>query len=214
MPPPKTAIYKPVPPPKPKSYPRGGSGSANSHQSSINEGNYMNSGPPPVPAANNGGGGEYHHYQSSRVAAGSDAAGNSGHHHQQHYSSTNGNNRASYEDADSGQGSSLDREYNYDARYANGGKQPTSLQQPSANNNHSHGQYYYNLPHTGQQQQQQQQPQSMQLVGESPRKPDGLDLSNREYRGSAFELYKKPMGGGGGGGPHQQPTYLSMSGMR
>ncbi len=30
--------------------------------------------------------------------------------------------------------------------------------------------------------------------GPSPRRGgDGLDLSNREYRGSAFELYKKPM---------------------
>lgn len=103
---------------------------------------------------------------------------------------------------DSGQGSSLDRDFNngvghYD-RYAKTPKQ----QQPSHQHqqqqqqqqhmvNHSRGQYYYNLPHGGEGQQQQQHGGA---AGPAPRKNvgDGLDLSNREYRGSAFELYKKP----------------------
>merc|ERR1712156_1129170 len=68
------------------------------------------------------------------------------------------------DDVDSGQGSSLDRDYGL---YNNYSKQD---------------QYYYNLP------------QHQQNNGSPPRRSDGLDLTNnREYRGSAFELYKKPL---------------------
>jgi len=67
---------------------------------------------------------------------------------------------------------------------------------PPPATNHSRGQYYYNMPPQNQNHvdpsivpQQQQQVAN----GTSPRRGgDGLDLSNREYRGSAFELYKKP----------------------
>ncbi len=151
VPPPKTAVYKPVPPPKPKSFPRTQSQPATSAKTQHinNEGNYMNSG-------NN-----YSHYN-----------GNSNYRASNNYHDDGDSNGG----FDSGQGSSLDREYN-DHRYAN----PPQQQQV---NNNSRGQYYYNLP----QRQQQQQQHS------SPRKSgDGLDLSNREYRGSAFELYKKPV---------------------
>ena len=81
-------------------------------------------------------------------------------------------NRYNTDDVDSGQGSSLDRDYGlYNNNYAK---------------NNSKDQYYYNLPHNQQQQQQN---------GGSPRRENaGLDLTNnREYRGSAFELYKKPL---------------------
>ena len=81
-------------------------------------------------------------------------------------------NRYSTDDVDSGQGSSLDRDYGlYNNNYAK---------------NNSKDQYYYNLPHNNQN-------------GSSPSRrenaqPTGLDLTNnREYRGSAFELYKKPL---------------------
>ena len=75
------------------------------------------------------------------------------------------------------QGSSLDRDYSSYNRY-NGPPPPRS----------QGGQYYYNLPST-------REEGGGQQGGVSPRRRapgDTLDLSNREYRGSAFELYKKP----------------------
>ncbi len=91
---------------------------------------------------------------------------------------------------DSGQGSSLDRDYasynGHHHRYSNGGPPPqTNGRQQAANG----GQFYYNLPTTG--------GRGDDGGGISPRRRapgDTLDLSNREYRGSAFELYKKPGG--------------------
>jgi hypothetical protein len=91
---------------------------------------------------------------------------------------------------DSGQGSSLDRDYasynGHHHRYSNGGPPPQANngRQQAANG----GQFYYNLPTTG---------RGDDGGGISPRRRapgDTLDLSNREYRGSAFELYKKPGG--------------------
>jgi len=138
------------------------------------------------------------HYQSSHHQ----------HHHGQ-YATSNGYQSSStpsqnghsghrgYDDhTDSGQGSSLDR-----GDYDRGGYGKPSIghhhQQrgppPPPQNGHQQ-QYYYNLP---QNQHQQQQPQSMPPTA-TPSKPDsgGLDLTgNREYRGSAFELYKKPLNG-------------------
>ena len=78
-------------------------------------------------------------------------------------------NRYSTDDVDSGQGSSLDRDYGlYNNNYAK---------------NNSKDQYYYNLPHN-----QNGSPTRRENA------PVGLDLTNnREYRGSAFELYKKPL---------------------
>ena len=88
----------------------------------------------------------------------------------------NGNNPRFNDDVDSGQGSSLDRDYGL---YNNGYKQPNMPNKAD--------QYYYNLP------QHNQQPSGNNNGGSPPRR-EGLDLTNnREYRGSAFELYKKPL---------------------
>ena len=87
---------------------------------------------------------------------------------------------------DSGQGSSLDRDYGL---YNNGPHQGQGggYKQPSLPPNHNKDQYYYNLP------QHNQQPSGNNNGGSPPRR-EGLDLTNnREYRGSAFELYKKPL---------------------
>ncbi len=111
----------------------------------------MNSGPPPAPSGAPSA--EYNNHYNGQYSSSS------------YHSTPNGRYEDDSHGFDSGQGSSLDREYN--DRYAS--------------NNSSKGQYYYNLP-------QHQKPV------ESPRKSgDGLDLTNREYRGSAFELYKKPV---------------------
>ena len=223
IPPPKTSVYKPVPPPKPKSYPRNGGPSH--HQPIMNgmigsqgtigvnngistqpasmpivEGNYMNSG-----AQINAGGyaaashvttrGNSLHYHSSQYNG-----------HQNPYARGNQPQQSNNVDDDSGQGSSLDRDYghyNNNNGYAKpplvNGSGPRVNQAPPPQppvTNHSRGQYYYNMP-----------PQNQSSVdpsigshhqqqvgnGTSPRRSgDGLDLSNREYRGSAFELYKKP----------------------
>lgn len=130
---------KPVPPPKPKSYPYHRTNGTQQHLAStsfVGEGTYMNSLPP----------------------------------------STNGHgtysNARQLNDDDSGQGSSLDRDY---AIY---------------NNDHHHHHRYANPPVS-----------SNYANGNSPsmvKHPQyGLDLTNnREYRSSAFELYKKPANGG------------------
>uniref|UniRef100_T1J864 ZU5 domain-containing protein n=1 Tax=Strigamia maritima TaxID=126957 RepID=T1J864_STRMM len=68
---------------------------------------------------------------------------------------------------DSGQGSSLDR--NYD----------TTHKTASPSRRGGGGGYYYNVP-------------PPREVAHHHRDASGLDLSNRENRGSAFELYKKP----------------------
>ena len=96
----------------------------------------------------------------------------------------NGNQGASINDDDSGQGSSLDRDYAIynnttpeHHRYAN---PPTmySMDHTVVNGNGNNGV----SPAVRRQQQQQQQ------------YSNGLDLTNnREYRGSAFEIYKKPL---------------------
>ena len=220
IPPPKTSVYKPVPPPKPKSYPRGtpqsqqpmmngmvGPSNGLSSQPSsmpIVEGNYMNSGPQinsgGYATANHGTNrGNNLHYHSSQYNG-----------HQNPYSRGNQQHQQTNNfDEDSGQGSSLDRDY---AQYNNNnGYSKTRLVNgssamgtnqgpppPPPPTNHSRGQYYYNMPpqnqppvdpSVGPHHQQQQQV----VNGTSPRRGgDGLDLSNREYRGSAFELYKKP----------------------
>ena len=162
VPPPKSQPYKPVPPPKPKS----GSNSSNNN----NEGNYMNSngnsvsGNPPPGTGNGGGYGTSSvHYHSSNINNGKPMFMNGGRYQ---------------DDVDSGQGSSLDRDYGL---YNNYPKQANG-QGSAGNSNSKQDQYYYNLP------------QHQQNNGSPPRRSDGLDLTNnREYRGSAFELYKKPL---------------------
>lgn len=110
---------------------------------------------------------------------------------------------------DSGQGSSLDRDYssyNGNVGYSNGNRQvntggrnryapPPGDQQRQPNQNGNSGQYYYNLPNTHGREEEPAQQQHASTSSVSPRRGaqgDTLDLSNREYRGSAFELYKKP----------------------
>ena len=127
---------------------------------------------------------------------------------------TNGNGYDDHDSngVDSGQGSSLDRDYssyNGHGQYASGARD-SRYQAPNGQGQgvwqggagHS-SQYYYNLPHRQQQQQAQTgngnngEAERGQEAGtnSSPRRRapgDTLDLTNREYRGSAFELYKKP----------------------
>jgi len=127
---------------------------------------------------------------------------------------------------DSGQGSSLDRDYSSYNRYNNapGPGQPPPPGQHMPNNSTNPvgngggvrgghqtggsttaGQYYYNLPNprgggggvNGEDSSGTAATGGAGQGGISPRRRapgDTLDLSNREYRGSAFELYKKPGG--------------------
>lgn len=143
---PRYSDYKPVPPPKTGPYkpvppPK---------PKSSTESNYMN----------NGYNGSSLHYHSSNLKSGGASM--------QFRFNNNGDTAAT--DVDSGQGSSLDRDYGlYNNNNKINGNQP---------------QYYYNLP---------QQQQNGTAANAPPRR-EGLDLTNnREYRGSAFELYKKPL---------------------
>ena len=142
--------YKPVPPPKSAAYkpvPPPKPKSSNGH---VNEGNYMNNNGGYAPASSL-------HYHSSNI--------------NNKPVFMNGNtHRYGSEDVDSGQGSSLDRDYGLYNNYPKAAAAAAKADQ-----------YYYNLP-------------SHQHNGNSPPRRDGLDLTNnREYRGSAFELYKKPL---------------------
>ena len=123
---------------------------------------------------------------------------------------TNGGQVNGYDDhdsngVDSGQGSSLDRDYSsYNGQYSRGERERYSGQGGVWGAGGGHGgqtsQYYYNLPHTGAREHGGQEvPPSNNNNNNnnnnSPRRRapgDTLDIANREYRGSAFELYKKP----------------------
>ncbi|XP_023725943.1 tight junction protein ZO-1 isoform X4 [Cryptotermes secundus] len=174
MPPPKTgAPYKPVPPPKPKNYrpplaSEGGGGGGGSWGFGV--------GPPTQPCGDadstvaamlkqqTTGLPTYQHAKSYSVAGGLDAAG---------YMPQHNGGEDTSGGFDSGHGSSLDRSYNPGAAL-------------------HRGQYYYNIPapnrsgdyHRG---------SGSGSSHHHNREPSGLlDLANREQRGSAFELYKKP----------------------
>ena len=97
----------------------------------------------------------------------------------------NGNNRyGNQDDVDSGQGSSLDRDYGLYNNYPKQSNGGSNGAQP--NSSSKQDQYYYNLP--------QNQQNSGAAQPPPARRSEGLDLTNnREYRGSAFELYKKPL---------------------
>ena len=138
----KPLTSKPVPPPKPKSYPNGRVSGSHMASTSFVESNYMNSLP-----------------------------------------QTNGPN-----DNDSGQGSSLDQRdygiYNNEPRYANPpgpysmdyhyGRQNGHAHHGNGHAHQANGHAHHANGYGGQN--------------------NGLDLTNnREYRGSAFELYKKPL---------------------
>ena len=142
---------------------------------------------------------------------------NGGGHSNGHHSLPNGHPMSNghmngYDDmdsngVDSGQGSSLDRDYssyNGHGQYSNNRYGPgpgpgNSVWQGAGQNS----QYYYNIPHRqqnggtggGGHDNDRQQQEQVNGNNNSPRRRapgDTLDLSNREYRGSAFELYKKP----------------------
>ena len=100
----------------------------------------------------------------------------------------NGNGKLPINDDDSGQGSSLDRDYAIynnttpdHHRYANPpGSMYSAIDHSVVNGNGNNGSGNGVSPAVRRQQQQQYS--------------NGLDLTNnREYRGSAFELYKKPL---------------------
>jgi hypothetical protein len=157
VPPPKTASYKPVPPPKPKTYQpppppaasasNGGqrgsvpmmgiqqSASQMSQSSYLPEGNYMNSGPIHQQPPTNGGYASSLHYHSSQMNY--DPPNSLG--HAPNYGPPPPS--AHRYDDDSGQGSSLDRDYHVGNGYAdrNGGYGSTGAK-PSAASNHSRGQ--------------------------------------------------------------------------
>ena len=167
-------------------------------ESNYMNGNYINSQEPEYSQNS-------YHYHSSRVAGIDPYA--SGSHHPAVAAATSppsrvppyGGDDDDSNGVDSGQGSSLDRDYasyNGHHRYSANSGPPNGpaangrnrqQQQQAANNN---GQFYYNLPATA-------GGRGDDGGGISPRRRapgDTLDLSNREYRGSAFELYKKPGG--------------------
>ena len=117
---------------------------------------------------------------------------------------TNGGQVNGYDDhdsngVDSGQGSSLDRDYSsYNGQYSRGERYSgQSGVWGTGRDPHSGGssQYYYNLPHTGARGDHGGGETAVSNNNNSPRRRapgDTLDIANREYRGSAFELYKKP----------------------
>ena len=219
MPPPKSTIYKPVPPPKPKPS-SGPSGPTNGQRSSsqsnnITESNYMNGNYINPPANNSNGakgGPEVNgEFQSPSVSA-YQSDYNSYHYHSSKVVDNNQYTQPSpprvppYDNAvevdsnggvDSGQGSSLDRDYSSYNRY-NGPPPPVNINGNNGGGNPSSNQYYYNLPNTpagGQNGNRNNTgPPAVANNGGSRRRAPGdtLDLSNREHRGSAFELYKKP----------------------
>ncbi len=157
--------YKPVPPPKTGPYKPVPPPKPRSNNGA-NEANYINNNNPYGTTTSS------MHYHSSNVKP-----------------SNNGLFNRYNDDVDSGQGSSLDRDYGLYNNY-----------QKSANGKND--QYYYNLPS-----------QQQQNGGTPPRRSDGsagLDLTNnREYRGSAFELYKKPLSEARPAPPAQNQYYAN-----
>ncbi len=147
--------YKPVPPPKPKTYPhhsRNQNHGGQHHQqhlqsTSFVESNYMNA---------NGNG-----------------TGNNGN------GQVNGGG-----DDDSGQGSSLDRDYGLYNNTTSLTSEPRYANPPEAR------QQYYSYQNGGRDSSSSASPPRRTSASDHQK---SLDLTNnREYRGSAFEVYKKP----------------------
>jgi len=226
MPPPKSTIYKPVPPPKPKpssgpSGPTSAQRAPNQSNGQVTESNYMNGNyiNPPNSNPNSAKGGPDEFQSPSNAAYQSEY--NSYHYHSSKVVDNNQYTQPSpprvppYDNAvevdsnggvDSGQGSSLDRDYSSYNRY-NGPPPPVNIANNGVRNPPSN-EYYYNLPNgapSGQNGTRNNTgpPAVANNGGGSRRRAPGdtLDLSNREHRGSAFELYKKP------GGFKPYPTY-------
>ncbi|KAK7793631.1 hypothetical protein R5R35_004861 [Gryllus longicercus] len=192
LPPPKTGSYKPVPPPKPKNYRPPPPENQNQWSRGSGDGNYdiqhspqrtldsgMSSSPigtlrneegsvPPNASGTQGlktnSNNVYQHSKPYSVSGGLDGGGFSSPHQ-------NGGEDISA-GFDSGHGSSLDRNYNNPMHVG------------------SSSQYYHNIsPARGG---LRDGFHNHNHHGHHNHEPSGLDLTNREQRGSAFELYKKP----------------------
>lgn len=192
LPPPKTASYKPVPPPKPKNYRPPPPENQGQWSRSSGDGNYdiqhspqrtldsgMSSSPigtlrneEVAPATSTSSSSAVkttssNMYQHSKPYSASGSLDGGG------FSSPHQNGGEDISGGfDSGHGSSLDRNYNNPMHMGNS------------------SQYYHNIsPARGG---LREGFHNHNHHGHHNHEPSGLDLANREQRGSAFELYKKP----------------------
>ncbi|XP_023220297.1 tight junction protein ZO-1-like [Centruroides sculpturatus] len=93
---------------------------------------------------------------------------------------------------DSGRGSSLDRNYDFRA-YSKSVGNGTGMSPPRPTTHLNGGGPYHNIPYPPRREPPNPPPYDHHPSPPPPPPPSGLlDLSNRENRGSAFELYKKP----------------------
>ncbi|XP_067132749.1 tight junction protein ZO-1-like [Centruroides vittatus] len=93
---------------------------------------------------------------------------------------------------DSGRGSSLDRNYDFRA-YSKSVGNGTGMSPPRSTTHLNGGGPYHNIPYPPRREPPNPPPYDHHPSPPPPPPPSGLlDLSNRENRGSAFELYKKP----------------------
>ncbi|KAL0269988.1 UNVERIFIED_CONTAM: hypothetical protein PYX00_007550 [Menopon gallinae] len=183
-PPPKTATHKPIPPPKPKNYrppqqpSNDQSGWNSNHHSSPGQNDVNQWG---SPSMNNN-----HDSQRSQWRHPSSPPGTLSKDHYQHaksYSLAGGVDGNNYSHAIHHNGTLSPGKYS-DVENNNKNDMPSPTMSPGRGS-----QYYYNMsPHR-----QQDPPYSVSHNGPGHnREVSGLDLANREQRGSAFELYKKP----------------------
>ncbi|XP_065338981.1 tight junction protein ZO-1-like isoform X6 [Cloeon dipterum] len=190
--------YKPVPPPKPKNYR-----------------------PPTMQQNGDANGSELYWRREEQVSNHATNNSSSGYFHARSFSvgeaMTNGGGGPATQvngrgDEDSGHGSSLDRNYNHPPQQypqyvvnppRSHHNSPSSLCRCGRKNKSRGGggsQYYYNVPAVSN--------GSRLTNGHHRGDPSsGLDLANREQRGSAFELYRKPTD------PRTPPAYIEH-GMR
>ncbi|KAK6635505.1 hypothetical protein RUM44_000757 [Polyplax serrata] len=181
-PPPKTANHKPVPPPKPKNYrppqqpPNDQQWNSNHHSQNQNDLNHWNSS-----TTNN------HNHDGSRSqwrhpASPPGTLSKDPYQHSKSYSLAGGDgNNYSHSIHHNGNLSP--------GKYSDMENMKNDVGSPAMSPGRG-SQYYYNMsPHN----RQSDPPYSLNHNGSGHnREVSGLDLANREQRGSAFELYKKP----------------------
>lgn len=92
---------------------------------------------------------------------------------------------------DSGRGSSLDRNYDFRA-YTKSINNNTGMSPPRSTTHMNGGGPYHNVPYPPRREPPNPPPYDHHPSPPPPPPSSLLDLSNRENRGSAFELYKKP----------------------